>query len=260
MVTPKSLEPRKVDRNVAEVAAANEGRYTPELHMKHDERATYEYAETHVRRMEAIRRATNAIAREPDGTWLIKPDHLDRAREYEQLQSKRTPVIVDKLSNLSLEQQIKADGATWLDRHLVSGHTEPPRDAGFGREIKEALRQRQQFLIDQGLAQQEQNQVIYRTNLLSTLRRRELNRVGGQLSHELGLEFVEARMGESVEGTFCKTVELASGKYALVERSREFTLVPWRPVLEHHIGKEVCSIMRDDGISWTIGRQRGIGR
>ena len=49
----------------------------------------------------------------------------------------------------------------------------------------------------------------------------------------------------------------ASGKYALVENSREFTLVPWRPILERHVGKQVSGIMRDDGISWTIGRQRG---
>lgn len=55
------------------------------------------------------------------------------------------------------------------------------------------------------------------------------------------------------------SVELASGKYALVENSREITLVPWRPILERHVGKQVSGIMRDDGISWTIGRQRGMG-
>ncbi|TIW14940.1 MAG: DUF3363 domain-containing protein, partial [Mesorhizobium sp.] len=66
----------------------------------------------------------------------------------------------------------------------------------------------------------------------------------------------EARSGERVEGTLGRSVELASGKYAVIEKSREFTLVPWRPVLERHIGKEVCGIMRGEGISWAIGRQR----
>nr|WP_274609143.1 MULTISPECIES: DUF3363 domain-containing protein [unclassified Mesorhizobium] len=39
-------------------------------------------------------------------------------------------------------------------------------------------------------------------------------------------------------------------------KSREFTLVPWRPVLERHIGKKVSGIVSGEGISWTIGRQR----
>jgi len=50
---------------------------------------------------------------------------------------------------------------------------------------------------------------------------------------------------------------MTSGRYALVEKSREFTLVPWRPVLERQIGKPVSGIMRGDGISWTFGRGRG---
>ena len=50
-----------------------------------------------------------------------------------------------------------------------------------------------------------------------------------------------------------------SGKYALVERSREFTLVPWRPVIEKELGKQVAGLIRGDGISWELGRQRGLG-
>ncbi|TIT25719.1 MAG: DUF3363 domain-containing protein, partial [Mesorhizobium sp.] len=89
------------------------------------------------------------------------------------------------------------------------------------------------------------------------LRQRELNRVAGQLSDELGLTYAEARPGEQVEGKLRSSVELASGKYAVVEKSREFTLVPWRPVLERHIGNQVSGIIREEGTSWTIGRQRG---
>jgi type IV secretory pathway VirD2 relaxase len=258
-VTPKSLEPRKVDRTVAEVAAASDGRYNISLHMEHDQHATFEYGETHVRRLEAIRRATNGITREPDGTWIIAPDHLDRVKEYERLQAKRAPVIVDKLSNLSLEQQVRAHGATWLDRQLVSGDFEPTQNSGFGHEVRDALRQRQNFLIEQGLAQKDQNDVIYRANLLSTLRRREVSRVGGQLSKELGLPFAETLPGDTIDGTLRKSVELASGKFALVEKSREFTLVPWRSILEDQLGRQVSGIMHPDGISWTIGRQRGLG-
>lgn len=258
-VTPRSVEPRQADRTVAEVAAANGGRYTIDLHLKHDPRATEDFAETHVPRLEAIRRVTNGVTREPDGTWIIAPDHLTRAADYERAKAKATPVIVDKLSTLTLDRQIGTDGATWLDRELVCGSTEPVRDSGFGRELREAMNRRRQWLIEQGLAQEDQGRITYRANMLATLQKRELTRIAGQLSDQLGLGYVETRSGDHVEGILRKSIELASGKLAVIEKSREFTLVPWRPVLDHHIGKQVSGIMRGDGISWTIGRQRGMG-
>ena len=45
-------------------------------------------------------------------------------------------------------------------------------------------------------------------------------------------------------------------RMAVIKNSREFTLVPWRPVLERQIGKEVSGIMRGRDVSWTFGRQR----
>jgi hypothetical protein len=258
-LTPKSIEPRTVDHTVVEVAAANDGRYTIDLHLKHDPRATDTFAETHVRRLEAIRKITGGVTREPDGTWIIAPDHLDRATEYERAQAKRTPFVVEKLSTIPLDRQIGTNGATWLDRELVSGSPEATRDSGFGHDVREAMQRRRQWLIEQGLAQEEQGRFIARANLLSTLQRREINRIAGQLSGELGLAYVELRHGDPVDGILRRTVELASGKFAVIEKSREFTLVPWRPVLDHHIGKQVSGMMRGDGISWTIGRQRGLG-
>jgi hypothetical protein len=51
-------------------------------------------------------------------------------------------------------------------------------------------------------------------------------------------------------------VDMTSGRQVLVERSRDFILVPWRAVMERHIGKSVSDIMREGGIGWTFGRQR----
>ena len=84
--------------------------------------------------------------------------------------------------------------------------------------------------------------------------------MAGQLSQELGLGFVESKAGQAIEGTYRRTVQVGTAKYALIEKSRDFTLVPWRPVLERAIGKPVSGIMRETGgISWTIGRSRGLG-
>jgi type IV secretory pathway VirD2 relaxase len=260
-IAPKPLEARAVDRTVAEIAAANGGRYSVDIHLAHDPAARETFAETHVRRLEAMRKAMarsgGGFEREADGTWIIAPDHVERAAAYEAQRAKAAPVIVETLSAIPLDRQAGADGATWLDRQLVTADPEPLRDAGFGRETRAALAQRRQWLLAEGLAQEEQGRVVIRANLLAVLRRRELNRIAGQLSDELGLAYADAKPGERIEGIYRRPVELASGRYALIEKSREFTLVPWRPVLDRHLDKQVSGVMRGDSVNWTIGRQRG---
>jgi type IV secretory pathway VirD2 relaxase len=256
-IAPKPIDARAVDRTVAEIAAANGGRYNIDIHLRHDPTAQESFAETHVRRLEAMRKAMGSVEREPDGTWIIAPDHIEKAATYEATRAKDAPVLVDTLSTLPLDRQAGSDGATWLDRELITDRPEPLRDAGFGRETRAALAQRRQWLITEGLAQEEQGRIVYRANLLAVLRRREMNRIAGQLSDELGLSYAEAKPGQRIEGIYRRPVELASGRYALIEKSREFTLVPWRPVLDRHLEKQVSGIMRGDSINWTIGRHRG---
>lgn len=256
-IEAKSTAARMVDRTVAEIAAAHGGRYSLDIHLRQDPNASQSFAETHVRRLEAIRKAMGNLERETDGTWIIAADHIERAAAFEAQRAKAAPVIVNTLSSLPLDRQIGSDGATWLDRQLVGAETDQFRDAGFGRDVHEALERRRQWLVVEGLAQEEQGRVIFRASLLETLRRRELSRVAGQLSDELGLRYSEARSGERIEGVYHRPIELASGRFAVIEKSREFALVPWRPVLERHVGKQVSGIMRGDSINWTIGRQRG---
>ncbi|MDE2113019.1 MAG: relaxase/mobilization nuclease and DUF3363 domain-containing protein [Alphaproteobacteria bacterium] len=255
-ISPRHVGPRAADRTVAEIAAAHGGRYSVDIHLRHDPNATAGFAETHVRRLEAIRRVTGGVEREADGTWIIAPVHLERAATYERRLARDAPVVVRTLSALPLGRQLGADGTTWLDRELVSDAPTSLRDRGFGREAREALARRRQWLIEQDLAREEGGRMIYRANLLGLLRRRELARVAGQLSGELGLDYFEAKKGGRVEGVYRRSIELASGRFAIIEKSREFTLVPWRPVLERSLGKQVSGIMRGEGISWTLGRQR----
>ena len=255
-IAPAEHGVRQADRTIAEVAAANDGRYTVDAHLRHDPSATEAYAETHVRRLEAMRRLTRNVEREPDGTWIIAPDHLDRAAAYEATRAKDRPVAVDMLSSQPLEKLVDADAATWLDRELASVSPEPLRDAGFGHDARVAQTQRRQWLIAEQLAQEQNGRTVYRTDMIAALQRRELLRVAGQLSGEIGLAFTETRPGDRIEGALGRMVELTSGRFALVEKSREFTLVPWRPLLDRQIGKPVAGIMRSDGVGWTLGRQR----
>ncbi|MGV7120440.1 relaxase/mobilization nuclease RlxS [Sphingopyxis sp. 550A] len=248
---------RDADRTVAEIAAANEGRYSVDLHLRHDPSASEAFAQTHVRRLEAIRRLTGGVECQPDGSWEIATDHLARIEAYEARLARARPVTVEMLSTMPIDKLIAAGAATWLDRRVAGEDAMPVRDAGFGREVRQAEGQRRQWLVEQGLAEEQDTGIRLRTDALAVLRRRELLRVAGQLSDELGLAFVETKAGGRIEGTLRRQVDMLGGRYALVEKSREFTLVPWRPALERQIGKPVAGIMRGDGMSWTFGRGRG---
>src|SRR3546814_5638848 len=127
-----------------------------------------------------------------------------------------------------LDKLVGAEAATGLDRELVAVSPEPLRDAGFGHDARAAQAQRRQWLIAQGLAEEQDGRTVYRANMIATLQRRELLRVAGQLSEELGLPFAEARPGERIEGRFGRMIEMTSGRYALIEKSRELPLVPGR--------------------------------
>ncbi|RJF90308.1 relaxase/mobilization nuclease RlxS [Sphingomonas cavernae] len=255
-IEPFASGVREADRTVATVAAANGGRYDIDAHLSYDATATEAFAETHVHRLEAMRRLTGGVTREADGTWIIEPDHLERAATYEAARARDRPVMVEALSSQPLGKLIEADAATWLDRELIAADPVPLRDAGFGADARDAQARRRQWLIAQGLAEDTGGQTAYRAGMIDLLRRRELLRTATQLSRELGMAFAETMDGEQISGIYRRPIDIMGGRLALIEKSREFTLVPWRPDLDRHVGKSVSGIMRGDGISWTNGRQR----
>jgi len=255
-IAPRSGGVRPVDRIVAEVAAANGGRYTVDAHLRHDPSAPRLSPKPHVRRLEAMRRIMRSVEREPDGAWIIAPGHLEKAEAFEARQLRDRPVTVETLSPMPLDRLPGAEAATWLDRDLVAGNPVAVRDAGFGREVLAAQAARRQWLVAEGHAEVKDGRTVYRRGALAALQRRELLRIVGQLAEDLGVPFVEARAGERIEGIYRRHVETMSGRMALIEKAREFTLVPWRSVLERQIGKPVGGIVREGGISWTLGRQR----
>ena len=115
---------------------------------------------------------------------------------------------------------------------------------------------RRQWLVEQELAAGKGAGFTLRHDALAILQRRELLRVAGELSNDLGKPFVEAKIGARIEGKIARRIDMANGQFALVEKSREFTLVPWRTALEKQIGKQASGIMRADGINWRFGRLR----
>jgi hypothetical protein len=116
-------------------------------------------------------------------------------------------------------------------------------------------------LVEQGhAARGDEGSIRYRPNLLATLERQERLRAGEQLARNRDVPFRAAEDGERVRGKFKQTVQLASGKYALIENALEFTLLPWRPIIERRRGQGISGLMHGTSVSWHLGRNRGLGR
>ncbi|MCW8309142.1 DUF3363 domain-containing protein [Acidiphilium sp. PA] len=255
-------QPRAADRNIAYIAEENDWLYRPKDHLAtaRADRGVVDpvaYVEAHVRRLEALRRA-GIVARLDADQWRIPAEFEQRAAMHGDGHTPATSLRV--LTTLDLETQIASDGATWLDRQLVGRDGTPVTAAGFGAEVGRALDRRREHHITQGDASRDgKGRLLYRRHLLATLQGRELVRVGQEIATAQGLPFRVASAGETIRGTYREAVQLASGRFALIENAQEFTLVLWRPVIDRSLGREVVGVMTDGGISWQLGRGRGLG-
>lgn len=163
-------------------------------------------------------------------------------------------------SDLSLQAQVTSAGATWLDRTLVAREPAPFSHAGFGAEVREALERRTDYLADEGLARRQGPRTVFTRDLLDTLRRREVDAAAGRLSAETGLPRQVAAEGEHIAGVYRQRVQLASGRFAMIDNGLGFELVPWKPALEQHLGRQVSGVVQPGGgVDWSFGRKRGLG-
>ena len=112
----------------------------------------------------------------------------------------------------------------------------------------------------EGLARRQGQRFIFATNLLNTLRQRELASVGAKLAAESGMPHHVAAEGESIAGVYRQRLNLASGRLAMIDDGLGLSLVPWSPSLERELGKQVTGTASSNGsVDWAFARRRGIG-
>lgn len=163
-------------------------------------------------------------------------------------------------SDFALDAQVRADGATWLDRLALAKDRSPLSNGGFGAEVRHALDRRADHLVAEGLATRHGKRVTFARDLLTTLRNREIDKAAAKLEAETGLPCRKLAEGESVAGVYRQRLDLASGRFAMLDDGMGFELVPWKPQLEKHLGQTVSgTITQGGGIDWTLGRKRGLG-
>ncbi|QQS13834.1 MAG: relaxase/mobilization nuclease and DUF3363 domain-containing protein [Rhodospirillales bacterium] len=257
--------PRTSDRNILAIAG-KEGIYRPARHLEQAVGAVERlggdpaaYVRSHVRRLEALRRAGHVERIDAD-QWRIPADLPERGQAYD-LARDRAAGRVTVLSPSGLEQQIGHDGATWLDRELVSRQRTVLADEGFGRDVTAALTRRQRWLADKGFATDlGDGRIRASREMVNRLEGRDIDRTGRALAAERGREWQPAIPGNHVSGTLVGSTQLSSGRFAMIDDGLGFSLVPWRPVLEQHVGRVVSGVALPGGdVSWSLGRTRGPG-
>jgi len=162
-------------------------------------------------------------------------------------------------SDLSIEGQVNARGATWLDHQLVR-RRELGQGAGFGGEAAAAAERRVAVLVERGLAHRKGGRVTFAPAMLARLQDQDLEAAGARLAAETGKTARAADPAAPGGGVYRRRLDLASGRFAMIDDGLGFQLVPWRPSLEPHLGRSVVArAMPGGGIDWTPGRGRGPG-
>ncbi|MEM6956800.1 MAG: DUF3363 domain-containing protein [Myxococcota bacterium] len=248
-INPRRTEPRQADRTIAQIASMHGGHYSDALHAQHDPSASAEFRLAHKRRLEALRR-DGIVARDRTGEWTIPRDYLAKAAAFEARRAKGAQLHVH--SWLPVERLVEREAATWLDREAETQIVE----RGFGATVATARLQRRAWLLSKNVDVAETGALAPEAK--AELQRSELRAAGAAEAAKTGKAFVPAHPGERIDGTFTKTVDLAAGRFALVARSKEFTLVPWRPALEGQRGRSVSGVVGPGGIDWDSGRKRGL--
>lgn len=244
-VTALAPKARRADHIIARIAALNGGIYSDDLHADTDPTANTEYRRAHVRRLEALRRA-GIVNRDADGKFHIPSDYLNRAATFEV--TRNGSVQLEVKSWVGLGDQIERHAPTWLDEISDESWRE-----GFGGNVFEAKRARQQFLAERGLASAD--------GFLSEAdkaRLAEAERLDVARKVSNGSVYIDLPEGGRFDGVYDKPVDLAQGRFAIIAKSKEFSLVPWRPEMERYRGRSLSVQRTAGGVDWRIGKARGI--
>jgi type IV secretory pathway VirD2 relaxase len=194
-----------------------------------------------------------------DATGDTPPGGIVETRVWAPKDGGKVRLALVGRSDLDLAAQVGAEGATWLDRLQLARDRVPLSGSGFGAEVREALDRRAEQLVAERLARRQGDRVVFARDLLANLRARELDSAAARLSAETGLRRLKPQEGDPVEGTYRRRLDLASGRFAVIDDGLRFSLVPWAPQLDRHLGQSVSGMVgAGGGIDWTLGRRRGL--
>lgn len=143
------------DRKIMEIAAANDGIYSLEMHRNQINRyrlpegvTVEKYLENYIKRLKALE-SRGIIRHAGEGDWSIPADLENRLREHG---GKHIKVALESADDL--ERQVRSKSPTWIDRELAAGRLPTAATSGsaFTRELNRAKEERIETLLQMGIA------------------------------------------------------------------------------------------------------------
>ena len=166
---------------------------------------------------------------------------------------------LEVLSTVELSKLPAYDGPTWLDRTLLGKQPAAESTRGFAAELQDALADRAEWLVREGLARRmPAGEIAIKPQLLTALRQRENRRLAATLSRELRTAYLPQETGTRIAGIYERSVSTPTGRLAIIRQEDTFTLTPWRPSLEPFRGRAVMGIVTPSRVSWSLDRGRGL--
>lgn len=257
-VKPRAPGALNMDREIAEIAAQNEGVYSAAAHQRHEPAVSRKYMAMFERRLQVLEKQGLVTGR-THHHWPIPANFLDTVNEHSAALAKRAPSLVRKLEGRDFEQQVKACGETWLDQQLAGTAPELLFEAGLGGEVRAAMAKRMVVLYERGLVQ-DKSATSLTPDQIRQLRQDGLRHAAHEVARQTGLTYAPPEAGASLQGTFEQTYTTPNAKYAIIEHEHQFVLVPWSKELERQRHNQIQVAMSPRmELSWTRGRSRGLG-
>lgn len=199
------------------------------------------FVAAHVRRLKALRRA-GIVERWSEDHWKVPLDLPERRLAHDR-KGHGPGAKMELLSPIGLDKQVVHDGATWLDKELMREGSRSLREAGFGLEVKRDIDRRKQVLVQRGDAQDlGQGRIRAPRDLVQRLEAREIARVGRAMAADRGRDWTPVKPGSRFGGELVGSTRLACGRFATIDNSMGFSLVPWNDALERRMGQQIAGV------------------
>ena len=258
-IKPRSPGALGMDQTIVNVAAQNRGIYSLAKHKQSDPKVSAKHLAMIENRIAALERA-GLVQRIHGDAFSIGPDFVDRVDEHFAKAAKRSPTIVRKVEGRAFEAQVRAFGETWLDQQLAGQAIEPIGSAGLGGDVRSAMDKRMKRHFQRGIVNDRDAKEL-NDNHLKALQREGMLHASLDITKETGLNYRAIEPGDRIEGTFKRIHQAEHAKFAVIDRGREFSLVPWKRGLEKLRDRPIeITMSRSRDIAWTIGRTRGLSR
>lgn len=266
-----AMELKKSDRNIMEIAAGNNGLYTPEKHLEQvngyrlPQGATKErFVDSHLTRLHVLE-SQGLVERTGKSSWRVPPDLEEKIKELsERTAASAQHVKITLESRQNLTQQIEAEAPTWLDRQLPSGVSETSgRNSVFRESFEAAKRERAEKLCQLQLAEKTPQGVELKAGFLDELYKRQMVSANKALSRQYGTP-VDLQTGDTFTGTVEGTYHLPSGPHVVLREGQQFTCVPFRKGMEE--GSRIVVQMQKGALHErqvsfkSVGKEQGRGR